>query len=465
MLHRRIAKALALGIILGALGSCATVPDVEPVLAQAANADAKPQLVGARGALSAAQSNATLEKVRAHAPDSDILQRHQAIMEAIADSPLVVGNRVRILRDGVPTFNAMFAAIRSARDHVNLEYYIVEDIESSGERLGDLLMAKSAQGVQVNIIYDSYGSNATPVAFFERLKAGGINVVEFNPVNPFAGKVGYSPNNRDHRKILVVDGATAIVGGVNLSATHEVRRLAKSGAIKGIPSEFWRDTDLQIEGPAVAELQKLFLEHWSAQEGPALIQAKFFPTVTPKGSEIVRTLGSAPKDATPRYYVAMLSAIRNAEERIWLATAYFVPTDKELEDLSAAARRGVDVRLLLPGESDSESSLVVGRSNYRQLLEAGVKIYETSDMVLHSKTVVVDGVWSMVGSSNLDHRSVIHNDEVDAVVLGRETGQQMEAMFEADLKQATPIELAAWKARPLSTKIKEIFYSVWRNQL
>lgn len=161
----------------------------------------------------------------------------------------------------------------------------------------------------------------------------------------------------------------------------------------------------------------------------------------------------------------MLSAIRTAEQRISLSTAYFVPTAKEVSDLIAAARRGVEVRLLLPSESDSDLALTVGRSNYRELLQAGVKIYETHDEVLHSKAAVVDGVWTIIGSSNFDHRSVIFNDEIDSVVLGRETGQQMEAMFEDDFKQATPIDLATWKERPVATKVKEIFYNAWQNQL
>jgi cardiolipin synthase A/B len=459
-----IAARLLLGLALGTLGACSSVPDVEPVMNQSANADAKPQLAGARGPLTLEQSKVALDKLRAQAPDSDVLQRHLAIEEAIAESPLMVGNRTHILRDGTATFGAMFAAIRSARDHVNLEYYIVEDVESGGEHLGDLLLAKRAKGVQVNVIYDSYGSNATPAAFFDRLKAGGINIVDFNPVNPLQAN-SVSPDDRDHRKILVVDGATAIVGGVNLSATYQVRQLSKSGAIEGKPSEFWRDTDLQIEGPAVAQLQKLFLEHWTAQKGPPLDEAKFFPVIPPKGSEVVRALGSAPKDAVPRYYVTMLSAIRTAEQRILLSTAYFVPTEKEVSDLIDAARRGVDVRLLLPGESDSELSLTVGRSNYRELLEAGIKIYETRNEILHSKAAVVDGVWTIIGSSNFDHRSVIFNDEVDSVVLGRETGHQMEAMFEDDFKQAMPIDLATWKDRPVSTKIKEVFYNAWQSQL
>ena len=148
-----------------------------------------------------------------------------------------------------------------------------------------------------------------------------------------------------------------------------------------------------------------------------------------------------------------------------MSTAYFVPTEKEVTDLIDAARRGVEVRLLLPGESDSELALTVGRSNYRELLEAGVKIYETKNEVLHSKAAVVDGVWTIIGSSNFDHRSVIFNDEVDTVVLGRETGQQMDAMFEADFEKATAIDLATWKDRPLSTQIKEIFFGAWQSQL
>jgi cardiolipin synthase A/B len=447
------------------LGGCASVPNVEPAINQSANTGGEPQLVGARGPLGADQSKAILDKLRAEAPDSDILQRHLAIEGVVAESPLVVGNRTQILRDGTATFSAMFAAIRGARDHVNLEYYTVEDVESDGEHLGDLLLAKRAQGVQVNVIYDSFGSNATPSAFFDRLKAGGVNVVDFNPINPLQANTVASPNDRDHRKILIVDGATAIVGGVNLSADYEVRPLAKSGAIAGKPADFLRDTDLQIEGPAVAQLQKLFLEHWSAQKGPPLNQANFFPSVSSKGKEIVRVLGSTPKDAVPRYYVTMLSAIRTAEQRIWMATAYFVPTQKEVEDLIAGAKRGVDVRLLLPGESDSDLALTVGRSYYRQLLEGGVKILETRNEVLHSKVAVVDGVWTIIGSSNFDRRSVLFNDEVDSVVLGPDTGRQIEAMFEDDFKQATPIELAAWEDRPLPAKIKELLFTTWQDQL
>jgi cardiolipin synthase len=391
-----------------------------------------------------------------------MLKRHVAIEEAVAESPLVSGNQTQLLADGVDTFPAMFRTIKNAKDHINLEYYILEDVENDGERLSDLLIAKRQQGVAVNIIYDSYGSDSTSADFFSRLKAAGINLVSFNPVNPLDPQ---SLNNRDHRKILVADGATAIVGGINLSTTYQSSSLGKSAGIEGKPDARWRDTDLKIDGPVVAQLQALFLDHWNSQKGAPLNVQTFFPFVSPKGTEVVRIIGSTPERGIPRYYVTLLSAIRNAEKTIWVTAAYFVPTDQEEEDLMAAARRGVDVRLLLPGESDSERALAVGRSHYSNLLAAGVKIYETQNLVLHSKTAVIDGVWSVVGSSNFDRRSVLFNDEVDAIVLGSATAQELHAMFENDTKNAKEIDLANWRRRPLVERLNELYSTIWQDWL
>jgi cardiolipin synthase len=391
-----------------------------------------------------------------------MLKRHVAIEEAVAESPLVSGNRTQLLADGADTFPAMFRTIKNAKDHINLEYYILEDVENDGERLSDLLIAKRQQGVAVNIIYDSYGSDSTSADFFSRLKAAGINLVSFNPVNPLDPQ---SLNNRDHRKILVADGATAIVGGINLSTTYQSSSLGKSAGIEGKPDARWRDTDLKIDGPVVAQLQALFLDHWNSQKGAPLNIQTFFPVVSPKGTEVVRIIGSTPERGIPRYYVTLLSAIRNAEKTIWVTAAYFVPTDQEEEDLMAAARRGVDVRLLLPGESDSERALAVGRSHYSNLLAAGVKIYETQNLVLHSKTAVIDGVWSVVGSSNFDRRSVLFNDEVDAIVLGSATAQELHAMFENDTKNAKEIDLANWRRRPLVERLNELYSTIWQDWL
>lgn len=447
-------RAVAAALYLLA-AACAAVPKVNdnPVPQPA-------QIMGVRGPLTAQQSRALLDRIAPEPGDAGMLKLHTAIEEAVAETPLVAGNATRLLIDGEQTFAAMFDAMRAAKTSINLEYYILEDVASGGQRLGDLLIAKRGQGVAVNILYDSFGSSATPKAFFQRLRDGGVRIVEFNPFNPITF------NFRDHRKILVVDGKRAIVGGINLSTTYQTP--AGSGGAGGKTAAFWRDTDLEIDGPAAAELQKLFLKHWEEQKGAPLEGSLYLPTIASAGSEVVRIIGSTPDQQTPRFYVTLLSAIRNAEKNVWLSAAYFVPTDQEEEDLIAAARRGVDVRLLLPSDSDSKMALAVGRSHYGYLLAAGVKIYEVQDEVLHSKTASIDGVWTAVGSSNFDPRSVVFNDEVDAVVLGSATAGNFERMFEKDLSRAHAIDRETWRRRPLTQRVLELFEVtsfLWRNWL
>jgi cardiolipin synthase A/B len=451
---------------MSVLGACASVPNVDKYIDNASLAGAQPAVVGAAGPLTTVQSAAVLHRVKAQANGTDLLARHLAIEQAIAGNPLVAGNKTMVLRDGGRTLKAMFSAIHRARHYINLEYYVFEDVECDGEHLGDLLIAKRRTGVAVSIIYDGFGSVGTPSAFFKRLSAAGIVLLEYNPVNPVAAIANnYSVNDRDHRKILIVDGSLAIIGGVNMSTAYQRNPLGKLVGSGGTTSDYWRDTDLEIEGPAVAELQRLFLQHWSSQQGPTLVEPDPSGKLPPMGKEIVRIIGSSSSDAIPRYYATLLSAIRNADKSIWLTTAYFVPTEDEVDDLCRAAKRGVDVRLLLPSKSDSDRALAVGHSNYGELLEAGVRIYEMRNEVVHSKTVVIDGVWSVIGSSNFDHRSVLFNDEVDVVVLGRNTGQQLQMTFQQDLRDARSIDLATWENRPFPEKLDETFSSVWQNLL
>jgi cardiolipin synthase A/B len=455
--------SLAAGIFCLALGAgCATVPDIAP---PQATGKATPQIIGQRGPLTPEQSKAILERLGSDAGDNALLKRHTAYEEAISESPLIAGNRTQLLRDGPQTFRAMFSAIQSATHHINLEYYIFEDVESDGAHLGDLLIAKHQAGVAVNVIYDSYGSGSTAKVFLDRLKQAGINLVSFNPINPLESKVPYSFNDRDHRKILIVDGRIAIVGGVNLSTAYQSNPLGKSGGPPGSTPDQWRDTDLQIEGPAIAELQKLFLDHWTKQKGPALDQSAVSIAAAAKGNAVARVLGSTPDNEIPRYYVTLLTAIRTAEKNVKITTAYFAPTKQEMEALTAAARRGVDVRLLLPARSDSPLSIAVAHARYSELLEAGVKIYETHNVVLHSKTVVVDGVWSTIGSSNFDHRSVIFNDEVDVVVLGSDAARELEDMFQSDQAAAQAVEIRAWKNRPIWGRLRETYSLALENML
>ncbi len=460
----RLSAALAATIALAGLSGCASVPDIDEGAISRAGQTEKPELIGRQGPLSQRQSKAILDRLAKTSKDASLLERHLAIEQAVAESPLVAGNRTKMLRDGAATFHAMFQAIQSAKVEINLEYYTFEDIESDGAHLGDLLLAKRQQGVAINVIYDSYGSVETPPAFFERLKAGGINLVEFNPVNPLDARSGYALNDRDHRKILVVDGAVAIVGGINMSASYEGPSIAKSGNPAG-PVLPWRDNDAEIEGPAAAQLQALFVEHWRAQKGPVFQGPVELPTAPAKGAEVVRIIGSTPDHAVPRYYVTVLSAISNAEKSVLINAAYFVPTHQEMEDLEEAAKRGVDVHLVLPAVSDSDLSMSVGHSRYSDLLEAGVKIFEMPKVILHSKLVTVDGVWSVIGSSNFDHRSVLFNDEVDAVIVGSDTAEQLQTMFAEDEAKSTAMTLEAWRNRPFGERAHEMLDRLWQDLL
>lgn len=459
---RVLRLAAAAAICLLAAAGCATLPDTDALIerhsAQAARFES------ARGPLSAKQNAAVLAELKRKSGDLDVLEKQIALEQAVNGSPLSVGNKVTLLLDGAATYPAMLAAIRKARDHVNLESYIIEDDEI-GRQFSDLLLEQQGKGVQVNLIYDSVGGFSTPKAFFDRLKAGGIEVLEFNPINPLAAKAPWMINNRDHRKLLIVDGRSAFLGGINISSVYSSGSVVKRNAEPGGNTTAWRDTDIQVEGPVVAEFQKLFMDTWKKQHGKPLAQREYFPALKAEGTDIVRAVGSTPDDPFSLMYLTLISAIGNAEKYVHLANAYFIPDRQLLKALSDAVGRGVDVKLLLPSHSDSNVTFHAGRSHYATLLESGVKIYERRGALLHSKTALIDGVWSSVGSSNLDWRSALDNDEVDAVVLGRDFARQMQAAFAADLAASDAILLEPWERRPLSFRFKEWMASVWGRLL
>jgi cardiolipin synthase len=439
---------------LHTLAGCASLPDAAREM-EVPHTQAV-EFGNARGPVSSSKSTAILEELKSKSGDIDILQKHLALEQAInADSPLVLGNKLVLLQDGPATYQAMFAAMRKAKDHINLETYIFED-DDIGKQFADLLLERQAAGVQVNLIYDSVGCLNTPKVFFERLSAGGVQVLEFNPINPLAGnKKEWLLNNRDHRKLLVVDGRIAFIGGINISESYSSGPSSQSARKKGVNTVGWRDTHLQIEGPVVAEFQKLFMNTWSKQKGQPLTQKNYFPKLDKQGDEIVRAIGSASADPHSLIYLTLLSAIANAEQRVYLTNAYFVPDPQLLKSLTDAARRGVDVRLVLPSYSDSWTVFHAGRSHYTKLLRAGIKIYERRGAVMHSKTASIDGVWSTIGSTNLDWRSFLHNDEINATILGRDFSRQMDAMFAKDLTESDAIDLDRWKDRSLMLRLKE----------
>jgi cardiolipin synthase len=440
-------------LFLLAAAGCATLPDTDVLIKR--HIEQAARFESARGPLSANKSAELITELKRKSGDIDILDKQIALEQAIVGSPLILGNKVTLLQDGAATYAAMFAAIGKATDHIDLESYIIED-DAIGQQFANLLLEQQRRGVQVNLIYDSFGGINTPQAFYDRLKDGGIAVLEFNPINPLSGNAPWQLNNRDHRKLLVVDGHTAFIGGINISSVYSSGSGARRSQKKppGQPAA-WRDTDLQIEGPVVAELQMLFMATWEKQRGKPLAEKNYFPDLQPQGKDIVRAIGSTPDDPYSLIYLTLISAIGNAEKQVYLTHAYFTPDPQLLKALIDAAERGVDVQLILPSFSDSQMTFHVGRSHYATLLKAGVKIHERRGALLHSKTAVIDAVWSCVGSSNLDWRSFVDNDEINAVVLGRDFAQQMEGMFAKDRAASETIDLERWERRSLLLRIKE----------
>ena len=459
--RRFLERAVGVVCLLAAAG-CASLPDTDDLISRHAGQTAR--FESARGPLSERRNAAIVAQLKRSAGDLDILDKQIALEQEIVGSPLVIGNKVTLLRDGAQTYPAMVAAIRAATDHVNMETYILED-DVVGRQFADLLLEKQAQGVQVNVMYDSVGGISTPRSFFERLRAGGIQVLEFNPVNPFTALAPWKINHRDHRKLLVVDGKTGFIGGINISSVYSSGSIASRSDSAGDNQTAWRDTDIQIEGPVVAELQKLFVQTWEKQSGKPLSPRAYFPELQAQGGEIVRAIGSTPEDPYSLMYLTLVSAIGNAEKQIYVTNAYFVPDPQLLKSLGDAATRGVDVRLILPGRSDSSLVYYASRSYYSELLAAGVKLYERLGAVLHAKTAVIDGVWSTVGSTNMDSRSFLDNNEINAVILGREFGQKMQAMFASDLEASQPIARDTWEQRPPQLKLKEWMARLWGRLL
>jgi cardiolipin synthase len=455
------------GLLIALLGvsgctGCASLPVIVPDLAH--RAAPAVQLEGSRGPLTAAQSQAVLARLAASGAPTDIFARHLALEEAIVGSPLTAGNRVTLLKDGPATYRAMLAAVEAARDHVHMETYILDDDEV-GQRFAQAFVAKQHEGVQVRLMRDSAGTISTPSTFFERLTEAGVQVVEFNPLNPLKARDDWELNQRDHRKLLVVDGRVAFLGGINISSVYSGGSFSQGSRLRPGGGPAWRDTDLQLEGPVVAELQKLFLAAWAAQKGPAPTASKLFPPPERAGRQVVRAIGSSPDEPFSLIYATLLSAIGSAETSVQITNAYFAPDPQLLAALEAAAARGVEVRLILPSQTDSWLIFHTGRGFYDRLLRAGVKIFERRDVILHSKTVLIDGVWATVGSTNLDWRSFLHNHELNAVVLGAEFGAQLQAMFDADLAGSDAITLQAWSRRPLDLRIKEMFARLWEYWL
>jgi len=380
-----------------------------------------------------------------------------------AAAPLVAGNRVTLLVDGPKTLAAIRHAIEGAQHHVHLETYIFADDEV-GRALRDLLIRRRQQGIEVRVLYDAIGSVTTPDAFFEPMRQAGVEVLQFQPLNPVR-TLPWKLNNRDHRKIVVVDGRIAFTGGINISSTYASSSSLRPGPEAG-QEEAWRDTHVEIEGPAAAQFQTLFVQIWQRAGGKLSdASAQYFPPLAPDGAELVAAVASSGGDRhETTIYDTYVAAIGHASRRLWMTQAYFAPDAALRKALIAAARRGVDVRIIVPSFSDSALIFRASRADYDELLSGGVRIYEQRYAMLHAKSMVIDSALSMVGSANFDIRSFLHNNEVNAVVVGSDFAERMEALFQRDLGDTRELQLQTWRKRPWLDRFKEFtssLFSYW----
>ncbi len=373
-------------------------------------------------------------------------QAHAAELTRRIGEPLMAGNRVELLKDGPAAFASMFEAIAQARDHINIESYTI-DAGGPGEELARLLVKRCAEGVRVNLLFDSVGSLMTSADYFGGLRRAGVSLCEYNPVQRWRALLGKALHLRNHRKLMVIDGRIGFIGGMNISTVYG------SGSSLGEPG--WRDLHLRIEGPVVGRLQQLFTRHWQRHADTPMQSARYFPPLAAVGTQRVSVAAcDAGRRANP-VYSALLGAIDTARSRILLTTAYLVPPRRLLRALMRAAARGVAVELLLPGKSDFWAPLHAGRSHYSALLRAGVRIHEHHDSLLHAKACVIDGVWASVGSSNADWRSFVHNAEANVVVIDDDFGAQLEAAFHEDVQRARHVDAERWARRSPWLRFKE----------
>jgi cardiolipin synthase len=367
----------------------------------------------------------------------------------IATGPAILGDgsRVQLYKDG-EALHAAYGAIERARHRVCLEVYIWGD-DDTGRAFADLLMAKARHGVRVHVIYDSVGTFWTDRSVFHRMRRAGVEVLEFHPVRPWDVLTSWRPVQRNHRKLLLIDDHIAGLGGLNLAREYAGTWVADSPSGPGTPHP-WRDNGVGIVGPGAGLFLRSFARTWNyVVRGGPMRRAEL--QVEPLDGDL-GLLASVPTMASP--LVRRLHELMSgARESIELTMAYFAPPEALVDDLCGAAQRGVQVRLMLPSATDVRLLLVAARSFYQKLLAAGVEIYERRGAVLHAKTLLVDRQTTVIGSSNLDYRSIEKNFEISAVIRSKQFGEQIHDLFEHDVRFARRISKEEWRRRPMLDRL------------
>jgi len=374
-------------------------------------------------------------------------------MNALTGASLSEGNHITVLKNGVEIFPAMLSAVRSAKKTINLEFYIYWDGEI-GRVFAEALAERARAGVQVKIILDAVGSVAMSQSLIDFLARNGIDMEWYHPLRWYTI---WRMNHRTHRKLLIVDGQIGFSGGVGIADTW----LGNADS-----RDHWRETVAQVEGPVVTQMQFAFMDNWVKSRGELLTGLDYFPSIDRRGPHLAQVIKSSPSEGSSTVKLLYIVSIVSATKSIYISNAYFVPDRDTIRALEGAVRRGVDVRVIVPGEyTDVPLVRQASRMHYELLLRRGIRIFEYQPTMMHAKTMVVDGVWSTIGSSNFDDRSFRLNDEVNVNIHDVDIAQQMESMFFEDLAHSNEITLRHWFRRPRLAKLKEKLADVLKQQL
>jgi cardiolipin synthase len=367
--------------------------------------------------------------------------------------PILEGNKTEVLVNGDMIFAAMLSAIKQARRSITFETYIYWS-ETIGREFADALAERARSGVKVHVLLDWVGSAKMEARYLDEMKAAGIEVERYH--EPRWSNL-QRMNNRTHRKVLVVDGETGFTGGVGIADKWRGNAQDK---------DHWRDTHFRVEGPVVAQIQSVFMDNWIKATGRVLHGEDYFPALKRRGDEAAQMFSSSPTGGSESMHLMYLLAITAATRSIHLSNSYFVPDELVVRALAAAARRGVEVKIVTPGpDIDTEVVRRASRARWGGLLEAGVQIAEYQPTMFHCKVLVIDGLMVSAGSTNFDNRSFRLNDEANLNVVSAAFARRQIEIFEEDLRHSKPVTLEAWRGRPWQEKALEYAASLFGGQL
>ena len=379
-------------------------------------------------------------------------------VEAHTDAPMTGGNRIDVLLNGDETFPVMLAEIRKAKSTITFSQYLYQD-GSIARDVAQAFAERCRAGVKANVLLDRHGSGKVPADIIATMKDAGCHVEYFRRIDAagiiFPWKL-LKYNYRSHRRVLVIDGRIGFTGGYGISE-------AWTG--NGRTPEHWRDTNARIEGPVVRFLQAAFAESWLETTGIAIGGDDYFPHLEPRGDLTAQIVKSSPTGGSFQNYMLFLLSINSAKKSVLISNPYFILDEVMTEALIKAAERSVRVNVLVPGKTDSQFTYTASRSHYGTLLLGGVKIFEYQAALMHAKTIVVDGVWATIGSTNFDNRSFALNQEINVTVYDKGTAQRLEQIFNEDLKYSKEITHEAWQSRSIFERLFDLFSFPIREQL